>query len=513
MVVWGQMEREKRCTGGIWRKQEDGRGDAREERRWNCFSPFSIRKTKQRGIQRRFALSMFSIAELTAQRRGVASVLESQVCEQAIVEGTQLGCITPRFFATAILPLMRMGERWFDTRNPTRALAVLSRFKAAEDGDTTHRSTLHASPASSCSSDAMCIVLSMLSVSDFVVAQRVCHRWHALRLRSQAWPLGPMAPYVSMLESDDVSVQLWCLHRLHAVVAIFNLPFWEKCITRISELVFSMDESVQDMALRVLVSLCVDTNDDADVYSQYIIGTDITDKLVSLLVKVPAKGNVADLIATLLCNMYAGAHTRVDVLAKYLPVFLRLLFLRQYRDTLHSTTSLVNNMCRKLGSVMDAALPSLCTLLMECDDTITLTFVCKALQALYMRNASLVSHAALARLVVLAVHPQKSIAQAAAHALVTAMMIPDVATLVDLLIQHVTVAQTPIADVLWTWALSHRTHVTPVASVHVHDDDDAADDFVALQSLLHVAKWGDAAFSYMKDAHKVAWAQILRKRA
>jgi hypothetical protein len=123
-------------------------------------------------------------------------------CARALREGAALPRITHAFFDASVVPLLHAFERRVSVPLVSDALATLSRMPGAR-GEAT---------STPCDGDAMCLVLSALSVRDFMMATRVSRGWRALRLRSHAWPVGPMHACFAMLWSErDVARQLACM--------------------------------------------------------------------------------------------------------------------------------------------------------------------------------------------------------------------------------------------------------------------------------------------------------------
>ena len=131
-------------------------------------------------------------------------------CVAAVREA---GGITPQLFAVAVVPLLV-----FST--PERPLKLRIAADLTLSGISTARALVPASdvappccssPAARCASDTLCLILSHLDVRQWLVAQRVCRSWRAVRLRPSCWPLVRFGVATALLASDSAR------HRVHGL--------------------------------------------------------------------------------------------------------------------------------------------------------------------------------------------------------------------------------------------------------------------------------------------------------
>jgi hypothetical protein len=99
------------------------------------------------------------------------------------------GGITSSLFSFAVVPLLHHTTGDLDLRAlAVAALVRLCTFKATPSDSEMLLNASFSSPAARCAVDPLCIVFSMLSVPDYLVAQRCCRSWRAVRLHAASWP-------------------------------------------------------------------------------------------------------------------------------------------------------------------------------------------------------------------------------------------------------------------------------------------------------------------------------------
>jgi hypothetical protein len=139
---------------------------------------------------------------------------------RALEQATCNGGITEEIFAHAVIPLLVYSQRIY--RHAFKASAAawigllsLRRFAPKSVASDARMN----SAAARCAVDALCIVFSHLSMRDFLVAQRVCRSWHAVRLHATSWPNvgGSFSLYMYILHHEKSPVaQLYAFRSLHS---------------------------------------------------------------------------------------------------------------------------------------------------------------------------------------------------------------------------------------------------------------------------------------------------------
>ena len=116
----------------------------------------------------------------------------SQLCSRSLSEAESSGGITSDIFAHAVIPLFALSRSAHEKEqidHVLNTLAQLRRYSAVKaTADASPAAADFSSAAARCAVDPLCIIFSMLSVKEFLLAQRCCRSWHAVRLNPPSWP-------------------------------------------------------------------------------------------------------------------------------------------------------------------------------------------------------------------------------------------------------------------------------------------------------------------------------------
>jgi hypothetical protein len=324
--------------------------------------------------------------------------LVKQVCVSAQEQIQQHGGITARVFAHAIVPLLMQQSGTGDVTDSQLAafagLVPLRRYSVAPD-EKNDVETIINSAATRCATDPLCLAFSYLYVSEFLVAQRVCRAWRAIRLHSSSWPsAGNIYVYAHSLSLDESSiVQLYALRGLHSEMLSTHTSyfFFQSLFEKLVQLIQSPDADLQLASVRVLALFKGRESGDRPMVS-HLIRCNGIDVLIPLLHASNSTAIKCAAVYTL--GTIAGVCERHPLAAFGNKLVLRLLELFADRQSdlilLRGAARLLLILCEREShsSLMNSVLPAVTRLLLYTKDDELLAFACLTLACFANSNMS-----------------------------------------------------------------------------------------------------------------------------